>query len=180
MAAAATGNIAFKMKLKSVREDFFDRPRIINALDEVTHKRLSQFGAFVMKRARGSMRDTKRQASLPGQPPRSHVGLLKRGGAAVTFSYDTNLHKVTIGPTLINRPTGAPEKLEYGGTISVEGHTIFVKRRAGRDAKGRFVSRGVDKQELHGTRRIAPRPYMAPAFAAELDKHMDKWKDSIR
>lgn len=167
--------VAFNMKFRAMKEGFFDDNKIKAKMDEVTHKRLSEFGAFTMTRARRSMRSTKKSSS-PGQPPRAHVGLMKEGQAAVTFSYEPNRKSVIIGPTLTNKSSGAPKVLEYGGTVDFEGKILYVRRK-GRLRKG--VSR-TQAITLHGTRKIAARPYMRPAFATELEKHMEKWKDTLR
>jgi hypothetical protein len=65
---------------------------------------------------------------------------------------------VVVGPTLINRPTGAPETLEHGGDAEI------FDRKTG---KSRTV-------------RIEPRPYMGPALAAESPKFAAMWANSVR
>jgi hypothetical protein len=165
----------FQMKFKQAKQGFFDQDLIKGKMDAVTHKRLSEFGAYVMTRSRRSIRDTKK-SSLSGQPPRSHVGLLKEGQAAITFHYDDRRQSVIIGPTLTNKSSGAPKRLEYGGTIDVEGKVIYVRNK-GRLKKG---AERFSRVTLHGKRTIAARPYMHPAFDVELAKHMEKWKDSLR
>jgi hypothetical protein len=139
---------------KVAKASFFDRPAVTSAVEKAAIKVLSRFGAFVRTRARTSIRK-KKGTSPPGGPPYSHVGLLRK---FIFFSYDKSTESVVIGPTLINSPTGAPENLEYGGT---------TERPA--------WYRGKDK-----TIRIRPRPYMGPAFDAELPNLEPMWRDSVR
>ncbi len=102
--------------LSQVRKTFFTSREVKSLVDKKTRDVLSKFGAHVRKRARQSIRKRK-IASMPGKPPSSHSGLLKR---FIFFGYDKMKRSVVIGPT---RLTGinkgeAPELLEYGGIQS--------------------------------------------------------------
>lgn len=142
------------MTLKSAKAGFFDRPQVINSVSRATRNVYAHFGAHVRKRARTSIRPRPgRRRSLPGDPPFSRVGLLRR---FILFAWDAKRQSVVIGPTLINKPTGAPEILEYGG------ETEIVTRR-----ERRRIS-------------IRPRPYMGPAFRAELPLLLALWRNSVR
>jgi hypothetical protein len=140
------------MKLNAAKAGFFDRVKVMNAVDKATRGVLSKFGAFVRQRAKTSIRPRK-GTSPPGLPPYSHTGLLRR---FIFFSYDNERHSVVIGPTLINTPTGAPETLEHGGAT-----TILDRRRRKRVT-------------------IQPRPYMGPAFEAEKAQLPSLWRNSVR
>lgn len=142
----------FTMTFKAAKAGFFDREKVINSVDRATRGVYSRFGAFVRTRARTSIRPRK-GTSLPGQPPFSHVGLLRR---FIFFSWDSERRSVVIGPTLINSPTGAPEVLEHGGETEV------ITRR--------------ERRRVF----IQPRPYMGPAFQAELSQLPRLWRDSVR
>ena len=61
------------MKVKAAKGLFFDRARVINAVDRTTRRNLSRFGAFVRQRARSSIR-TRKRISEPGQPPTNRTG----------------------------------------------------------------------------------------------------------
>ncbi len=89
-------------------------------------------------------------ASRAGEPPRSRIGLLKRG---IFFSYDDRSDSVVVGPAKINSNTDAPHKLEEGGIT--------------RTPEGRRAA-------------LAPRPYMGPAYSRVAPKIPAMWKDSIR
>lgn len=120
---------------------FFDAAAVKKATDKDTRARLSRFGAFVRRRAQTSIRKRKR-TSPPGSPPYSHAGTLRK---LLFFAYDPARNSVVVGPAAGGSATGAPERLEYGGPGVV---------RSG-PAKGR-------------TAVVRPRPFMLPAFRAEL------------
>ena len=132
--------------IKAAKEGFFDRKKVIDAMDKATRKALSKFGAFVRRRAQTSIRK-RRAVSEPGSPPSSHVGTLRK---AIFFSYDPGRKSVVIGPTLLNgrpaRGVSVPSLLEHGGE---------VPGSIGADGKARLL-------------RYRPRPFMRPAFEAEL------------
>jgi hypothetical protein len=119
---------------------FFDRAKVIAAIEKGTESTESKAGAFIMTRARSSIRPRKRSAT-PGSPPSSHVGDLRN---RIFFGYDTHTKTTVIGPQLYrsNNPT-IPHVLEFGGTL--------------RSYKGTDL-------KYHAF------PFMAPALAAEADK----------
>lgn len=135
------------------KSSFFDRPKVIAAVDRATRQVLSKFGAFVRRSARSSIRPRKRITSPPGQPPFSHTGLLRN---RIFFGYDPTQSSVVIGPTPLNARSEAPALLEYGGTTTLP--------RKGRHVRARF--RG--------------RPYMGPAFQKETPKLPAMWADSVK
>ena len=138
------------MRMKSM---FFDRKAVISAVDRGTRKVLSKFGAFVRTTARHSIR--KRKAiSQPGNPPSSHVGLLKR---LIFFGYDIVRRSVVIGPTPLRGQAEAPPLLEYGG------------RARRKDRRGKNVA---------ATYR--PHPFMGPAFEKEKPKLPALWAGSVK
>jgi len=139
------------MKIKQAKGLFFDRPRVKSAVDRATRQRLSKFGSFVRTAARSSIRRRK-AASKPGQPPSSHLGLLKQH---IYFIYEPNNRSVIIGPALLNQrrqSTPVPELLEHGGTV--QRNTVSLL--------------------------YAPRPYMRPAFDQEMDNVEKLWRNSVR
>lgn len=93
------------------------------------------------------------QSSKPGQPPRSHLGLLKR---FIFFAYDRDGNSVVIGPARLNGVSGGPgalEALEEGGRS--------------KNAKGKTI-------------RVAARPFMGPALAKEEPKLPAMWANSVK
>lgn len=106
------------------------------------------------------------KSSEPGEPPRSITGLLRK---FIYFAYDPNTRSVVIGPAKLDKSTGAPATLEYGGTATItkfrtvtgaDGKTVVTRR------KERIV--------------IEPRPFMAPAYESAKKDLATKWRDSIR
>lgn len=152
------------LNFKAAKEGFFDRVKVLAAVDKATLSVLGKFGAFVRRRAKSSIRKRKKPAP-PGQPPSSHVGLLKD---LIYFSYDSSHKSVVIGPTLSNRPTGAPENLEYGGDTELE-ESVW---------KTRHGHRVQEKKTRRAT--IKARPFMGPAFEAEKGGLPAMWANSVR
>ena len=142
-------------KLVQVKRLFFDRQAVTDAIDKTTRRLFSRFGAFVRRTARQSIRTggKSNKVSLPGQPPRSHTGLLKRN---IFFSYEPAERNVVIGPVALNAVKAGdpvPQVLEHGGaSINRKGRRIIIE----------------------------PRPYMQPAFEKELESLPPMWRDSIK
>jgi hypothetical protein len=135
------------------KEMFFDRLKVTRAVDSGVRKVLSKFGAFVRTDSRHSIRKRK-AVSQPGQPPSSHVGLLRR---LIYFGYDANRRSVVIGPTPLRGTAEAPPLLEYGGRARLKSR------------KGKVVS---------ATYRA--RPFMGPAFEREKAKLPALWAGSVK
>lgn len=128
------------MRMKSL---FFTSKAVTSRVDAATRKVLSKFGAFVRRTARSSIKkapfsnrkergrartDFSRKASLPGNPPYSHTGLLKK---FIWFGYEPNEHSVVIGPAkLMGKKESIPEVLEYGG-VSRKRNKYRTKRKVG-------------------------------------------------
>jgi hypothetical protein len=139
-----------------IKRLFFDRQTVVRAVDKAKRAVLSRAGAFIRQTARTSIRERK-GTSTPGQPPHSHVGLLRR---FLLFGYDRDTESVVIGPAKLNKAGDAPHVLEHGGTTTTEGRK-----------RGRRVRRRV---------RVRKRPYMGPAMKKELPKFPELWRNSIR
>lgn len=138
-----------------IKQMFFDRPKVKRAVDAARRRVLSKAGAFIRQTARTSIRKRK-GTSKPGQPPHSHVGLLRR---FILFGYDKQSGSVVIGPVAF-RTSAAPRVLERGGTTTVTRRT-----------RGKRTERRV---------RIAARPYMQPALEMERPKLPELWRNSVR
>ncbi len=172
------------MKIDQAKRFFFDREKIVAAVDKATRDRLSLGGRILQMAARKLIRKapqkriadlTEKQrdryyeafdkwrdggkvgpkprrptaSSRPGEPPRSQTGLLRK---FLLFVIDLRNRSVVVGPALINKPTGAPRILEYGGTATINGRTVA----------------------------IAPRPFMAPAYEIVRAKLVNLWRDAVR
>ncbi len=139
-----------------VKDLFFDRHTVIQAVNKAKRAVLSKAGAFIRTAAKHSIR-TKKGSAPPGQPPHAHVGLLKR---FLFFAYEPASESVVIGPAKLNKPTEAPRVLEHGGKTLVE------RRRRGKVVRRRVA--------------IEARPFMGPALEKERPKLPKRWAGSVR
>jgi hypothetical protein len=175
--------------IQAVKATFLDRAEISGAIDAGTRRALSKFGAFVRTRSRSSIRKRKK-ASKPGSPPSSHVGTLKK---LIFFTYDAQKKSVVIGPTLfsgtkfIGTKSGAPETLEYSGDVTIR-EAVKGAKKARSKAQAKAYRRLLKERRLiaeprqYTTRTITvqQRPYMRPAFMAELPRAPQQFKNCIR
>jgi hypothetical protein len=121
-------------------------------------RQLSKAGAFVMRRARTSIRRRRRSRS-PGSPPSSHVGLLRDW---ILFAYDEHSDSVVVGAKLLNAGKAA---LRRGGTPVPR--LLETRRRGPLTAKGKPAT----------YRKF---PYMEPAWEAERPNFPDLFADSVK
>jgi hypothetical protein len=171
------------MNLNAAKSRFFDSPIVKQAVDQTTRRVLSRFGAFVRTRARSSIRKRK-GASQPGSPPSSHAGTLRR---FLYFAFDVRRRSVIIGPAATNqvffdgdgKPTSGtvPQVLEEGGEIQV---LEWFRNGAWTRADLRSRRRLAERQTRLRKVKIAARPYMGPAFQAELPRADELWRNSVR
>lgn len=141
------------MRIKSL---FFDRQKVVRAVDKAKQFVLSKAGAFIRTVALTSIRKRKGSAP-PGSPPHSHVGLLRN---FILFGYDRASDSVVVGPAKLNKPNEAPRVLEHGGTTTV------TKFEPGRRRTRRI--------------RVRARSYMGPALEKERPKLPKLWAGSVR
>lgn len=149
------------LKINAAKAQFFDRPKVQRAVDRSTRRLFVRMGGLTRKIARQSIRKRKKP-SPAGQPPHSHLGLLRK---FIYFVFESKPRPTMVaGPALLNgrpdpQPVNAtvPEALEHGAKLRVRG-------RFQRSAKI------VD---------LEPRPYMAPAFNKAKDKLPGLWRDSV-
>ena len=140
-----------------IKEMFFDRQGVKDALDSATYYYLSRQGGYIRKVARNSMRPV-RGPSAPGTPPHRHVGFLWR---LLFYAYDRSSRSVVAGPTAFGSRWSydgvtVPELQEYGGTVHRQ---VTLKTK---DHTGAVARTMVGEQELH----FPARPYMGPALEA--------------
>jgi hypothetical protein len=140
-----------------IKDLFFDRHVVMRAVDKAKREVLSRAGAFVRQTAKTSIRKRK-GTSPPGQPPYSHVGLVRD---LILFGYDRSSDSVVVGPVgLRNKGAQAPNTLEFGGTAT---RTRFEH--------GRIARRRV---------RVRKRPFMGPALDREIPRLPKLWAGSVR
>ena len=185
-------------KLDPSRKIFMDLTAVRTPIDRASRQVHSRFGAFVRKKAKWSIRKRKKSSVAPA-PPSSHTGFLKR---LIVFNVENNGRNVVIGPLLMGRrvvdgsPIGGmtvPEVLEKGGSISVDEYQFDYTP----NGRSQVIAMGIDpdrwrrvgrkrplRYRMKTTRRrtlsIAARPFMQPAFDAELPKLAGMWADSVK
>jgi hypothetical protein len=158
------------LTIKEAQGNFFDRARVLQAVGQASRGALSRFGAFVRTRAitlllghrvrksfgAKSQVSNRQGISAPGDPPFAHVGLIPR---FLFFAYDPTRQSVVIGPVRVGGLSGqALPALEYGGTSDIW------------DAQKRARVRA----------NIRARPFMGPAYRAELPGAPELWRNSVR
>ena len=109
------------------RVAFFDTKEVRSKVSDATRRVFSKFGAFVRQTAKQSMKK-KSGPAPPGQPPHSHVGLLKRW---ILFGYDKTRESVVVGPAKLPKKGNVPETLEKGGNVPARKNPRRVKRKIG-------------------------------------------------
>lgn len=124
-----------------VTDLFFDRAKVIAAMDKKTHASLSRAGAYLRQTARRLIR-TRKRISSPGETASGHTGVYKRG---IQFGWRPESRSVVVGPEKVYEKKGdAPHALEFSGpSVNFKGVPI----------------------EIHEAR-----PLMGPALAQELEK----------
>ncbi len=98
----------------------FDGKPILSAAERAERKLLMQFGAYVMRTAKRSIKKGgPKETSVPGEPPVGHGQELYAN--FIAFAHDPARHEVVIGSALLSGTLGdvAPEKIEYGGIEAI-------------------------------------------------------------
>lgn len=162
-----------RFTIKQATGNFFDKKKVIDAVDRATRKIFSKFGANVRKRAQKSLEYAK-GISRPGRPPHAHKTITVKKTSKSTgrvrfrsvsflreflfFAFEPSTKTVVIGPARLNSTvtSDALSALEYGGQS--------VK-----------VERGKRKRI-----NIQARPFMGPAAKAETPGLPAMWRDSVR
>lgn len=167
-----------------MKDAFFDKKAVIDAIGRARATVLSKFGAKVRKRAQASLVYTKDgKPAPPGGPPfarrsrqitrksrkTGQAVLSKKTGQALKrnvsflreftyFAFDGRTASVVIGPERLNSTVDprALAALEFGGPSTAID-------------KGRRVPISV-----------RPHPFMGPALQAEAPGFPGVWKDSVR
>ena len=134
----------FGLNSKLAFENFFDRAKVIDAVDRKTAAAMSQIGAFTMRTARKSVKRSTSQTliSPPERPVRTHTGIYKK---TIFFEYDKRKQVMICGPKKLPiktsiRPQGktTPQMLEEGGTATPLRQQFVRVRNRGRGRRKRF------------------------------------------
>lgn len=176
------------------KENFFDRAKVIAALDKTEAKALPQIGARIRKTAQRGMRQQKKPkkkayvetASTPGQPPRRRVPL-GSGLSKIYFTYSRSQHQVQIGPVKFNWSAfpnaTVPQVHEFGGRVKII-EIDYSVTRDGWQLRGdpMWVQVGPRGQRNRGKRPMRTRtanyparPFMFPALDKNRQFIRDTW-----
>ena len=133
-----------------LQSSFFDSRKVLRKTSTAERRVLSRFGAFVRRRARGSIRRRKK-ISAPGQTPSAHGKQIKQ----IFFAYNPANQNVVIGIEKRGK-SNAPAALEHGepSTTRIRGRKVRI--------------------------RVRRRPIMGPALEHEKPKLDPLWRNSIR
>ncbi len=129
---------------------FFNTRRVRRAVDKAKRRVLIRQGAYLRKVAQHLIH-RRPGASRPGNPPHSHVGLLRD---QIFYGYDRAAESVVVGPHVFNAGRDVPGVHEFGGTLP--------SRRG------------------HRAARYPARPYMGPALERSEPKLARFWHDSVK
>jgi hypothetical protein len=170
---------------KAIR-NFFDVPKVVDAVTRAKLAVFSKAGAFVRRTAKGLIRKGKKP-SRPGSPPHDVTGILKR---FIYFALGPSKDSVVIGPAKTNQiffdadgqpvKGTVPEVLEYGGQIGIEEvQSPFSGRWRRRDFRYRRAGTQAEWKRRRRIVRIEARPYMGPALQKNQSKFPGLWADSV-
>lgn len=162
----------FGADLSVVAEFFFDRKKVIDAMDRKVAKAMNFIGGTLRKTAKRSVRKSTKNKphGVEGGPVRTQTGIYPK---TILYEYDPRKKTVICGPKKlsitdavqpVNR-SSVPELLEKGGrAIATRSTYMFVKSQ-GRNRRGQFTKK---KQRLiripPGPREYKPRPTMQLAW----------------
>ncbi len=107
-------------EIKATFSGNVDGKAILSAADRAEKKLLMQFGAYVMRTAKRSIKKGgRKETSAPGSPPVGHGQELYAN--FIAFAHDPARHEVVIGSQLLSGTLGSvvPEKIEYGGPQAI-------------------------------------------------------------
>lgn len=159
---------------RSAQQWFFDREKVTRRIEAKRLRAMAKMGGFIRTTAQRSIRKGK-TSSLPGQPPKSHTGLLKD---QIWFAYDPAADSVVIGPVEF-RNSGVPEALEFGGTVHVRNRLIVRQMKVGETPKGRDKFQRTVVGRYTGPLTIKARPFMGPALKTSKSALPDVWAKAM-
>lgn len=167
-----------------LKDWFFDRQQVLDAVGKATARVLAEQGALVRRTARGKIR-FQVGPSEPGESPHAH----SRGTASlrtIWFALEPDKATVIVGPIRLTRSgdddlaeiAPAPNVLEFGGLVIVRQvrladgtwHRQRTRHFTGRRRITRIVQTPVE-----------PRPFMRPSLDQEAAGNLmiSQWKDAI-
>lgn len=163
------------------KEWFFDVTYVDDTVAATNRVGLRRIGGNVRLTARRSIRKRKK-ASLPGEPPSSHIGDLKE---RLFFIWDPESESVVVGPEAFNHIYFNGDKRPVQGAVPgilEEGGEIYRLER-------QWPNGAWTRADLRSRRRLAgrptrlvkitieARPYMWPAVETSKSRYAHLWAD---
>lgn len=160
----------------NMKQAFFDRQAVINAVDRVEHRAMSKGLAFIRTRARRDVLRKRKKVSSPGSPPSVRTSHPVANLRNIWFAYDKRRSSGVVGPLKLNqvnmtargnRPV--PSILEFGGTVSIQ-EQQWKSSRSDRWFRRDGRSRRNNSGMRYRTRaaQYKPRPFMSVAMEKEI------------
>lgn len=180
--------MSLALGVRTVRQNFFDKARVLSKVERAHARVQAAFGAFARRRAKSLVRYRK-ASSPPGQPPSAHRSdrfTREKNGRRqsqsplrelIFFARDPAANSVVVGPAIFQSRSGTggqvPGALERGGKTTTRVREPAAKK-TGRKATRRqaqALRKLLREGRLVLPRRavrlvsasVAPHPYMGPS-----------------
>jgi len=159
-----------------MKKAFFDRQRIIDAVDRATRKALSKSLAFVRQTAKTTVLRRRKRPSSPGQAPSVHSRDPIASLRNILFFYDERTKSGVVGPVRLNGSAFAgssntvPAILEGGARESIREEQYIGTSQPERWYRPTNRSRSSRKRYRRRIANYEARPFMAPSLKIELSK----------
>lgn len=171
-----------------LKDFFFDRLRVQNALQKAESKNLSRIGAFIRTTARRRVLRRRKRVSSPGEAPSVHSKDPVRTLKNILFGLEPSTSSVIVGPVKLNQVNRVgdsvqpvPQILEFGGTVSI--HEEQYRNSKSKKWFRRDLRRALSPDKNYRTRtaRYLPRPFMAKALDIEVKAGTikDAWRATL-
>lgn len=156
-----------------VKNAILRNAELLEGVHKETARALLRVGAHVRTSARSRLRRRKKTSS-PGESPSVHspgnTGLKR-----VFFALENDGLSIVIGPEKLNKVVidgggnsiRVPQLMEFGGTAIIEEESFDGRRWYRRDLR---YGRRKYKQYRKRAAEYEPRPFMAPALEANVNK----------
>lgn len=175
----------FDMRIK---QQFFDRKKVINAIDRTTRRALSRFGAYVRTRAKQSISSRGRQMRLDEMTTQQR----RRYHIAVERAKQESRRKPRrpTAPSAPGKPprshTGLLKRFIFFGYEPRRRGVVIGPARLNQKAEvdgftvPELLEEGGDVVVDGAHRHYAARPFMGPAFRKELPGLPQRWREAVR